>query len=292
MKQRENGSLRHAAVAVAAMLAVLGCSEPPQSGPPSAAARRPATLPASRAGELVERAIAAAGGRENWRRHRDASFIGTVTFFDAAGTASSESMYLYRVLLHQGIKARLESVGLPDELVFGLNGPDWWMLRGGRPVDEGGRTVGTQFLAATMAYWFQLPFILGEEGSQLSYEGPEVGEDKRWEKVRVAYGSGAGVPFEWLVFYFDAETGLIDRLHCAVTAAFLRQPLWVGKWREYRDVGGIKRERRRAFYPADRHGRMLGPVAAEQLIEHMRFDDEPPVEWFRKPLVTGPGDPT
>ncbi len=289
-------SLACVPLAVALLLAMAGCSERPQRGAapaqPSAAAQKPEELPTSRAGEIVERAIAAAGGRDAWRRHRDASFLGTVTFFDAGGNPSSESIYLYRVLLHQGVKVRLESVGLPDELVFGLNGPDWWMLRSGRPVDEGGRTVGTQFLAATMAYWFQLPFVLAEDGSQLSYEGPEVDQEKRWEKVRVQYGNESSVPFEWLVFYFDAETGLIDRLHCAVRAAFLRQPLWVGKWREYRELGGIKRERRRAFYPADREGRMIGPVAAEQLIEHTRFDDDPPAEWFRKPLVTGPGSPT
>lgn len=277
---------------IAALLVISACSKNPQQGAPSAKAGTPEAASASRAREIVERAIAAAGGRDVWRRHRDATFIGTVTFFDAGGEPSSQSIYLYRLLLHQGLKVRLESIGLPDELVFGLDGPEWWLLRNGRPVDGGGRTIGTQFLAATMAYWFQLPFILAEDVGKLSYEGPQVIEEKRWEKVRVEYGNGSFIPFEWLVFYFDAETGLIDRVHCAVTAAFLRQPLWVGKWRDYRDVGGIKRERRRAFYPADREGRMSGPVAAEQLIEHLRFDDDLPAEWFRKPLATGSGKPT
>jgi hypothetical protein len=274
------------------LLAISACSESPRQGTPSTQARTPEAVSTSRAREIVERAIAAAGGRDAWRKHRDATYIGTVTFFDAGGEPSSQSIYLYRLLLHQGLKARLESLGLPDELVFGLNGPDWWLLRNGRPADEGGRTIGTRFLAATMAYWFQLPFILAEDAGKLSYEGLEVTEEKRWEKVRVEYGSRSLIPFEWLVFYFDAETGLIDRVHCAVTAAFLRQPLWVGKWRDYREVGGIKRERRRAFYPADREGRMSGPVAAEQLIEHLHFDDDLPAEWFRKPLVTGSGNPT
>ncbi len=261
---------------------------PPQVGAEDHVA---APLPDNQAGRVVARAITAAGGWETWNAHRDASFISTLTLFDPVGNATSETIFLHKVPLHQGLRTRMESIGLREELLFGFDGDEWWMLQDGRPVSEPARTVFTQFHGISSAYWFSLPFILAEGPAALTYVGPESDGDQRWEKVRVEHPGSLAAPADWLVVYFDAGTGLIDRVHCHITAEFLRQTLWVGKWRDYRSIGGIKRERRRTFFPADMSGNPIGGMAAEQILEHLQFDNDYPASLFTKPLVAGGGNP-
>ncbi len=273
-----------------ALLSLAACRE--TAAPP--AGRTPAALlnlPDNDAGRVVARAIAVTGGWDAWQRHRDAAFVSTMTIFDAFQNATSETIFMHKLLLHEGMKTRLESIGLTDEVVFGFDGRESWMLHNGRAVTEPARTAFTRFHAISTLYWFNLPFVLAELPGTLSYLGVEGDDDRRWEKVRVTYTDSTAAAADWLVFYFDANTGLLDKVHCHVTAEFLRQTLWVGKWRDYRDVEGIKRERRRTFYPADLNGSIVGPLTAEQLIEHVRFDNGFPRQLFTKPLAAGGGSP-
>jgi hypothetical protein len=91
------------------------------------------------------------------------------------------------------------------------------------------------------------------------------------------------VPGEWFVLYFNSRTGLIDRVHAKITAAFLRHDLWVGKWLDYRDWNGLKKERQRQFFPADDKGKIIGNVVAEQLVEHVHLNNGYAPESFNKP---------
>ncbi len=187
-------------------------------------------LPDDQAGRLLARSIAAAGGWHTWRRHRDASFISTFTIFDPRGNATSETIFLHKLLLHSGARSRLESIGLDDELLFGLDGLDWWMMRSGRPLSDERSTAFTRFDAVSAEYWFQVPFVLAEIPGTLTYAGSDSEGAKRWEKLRVEYDSAAAVPANWVVAYVNVETGLVDRVFCEIRTEFLRQKLWRGEF--------------------------------------------------------------
>lgn len=246
-------------------------------------------LPDDDAGRIVRRAIDAAGGWNAWQERQDAEFVATLTIFAPDGEVSSETIFAHRNLLHRpGV--RVDSIGLVDEVVFGFDGGREWMLRGGRAVTSVTGTAFTRFHAMADALWFGLPFTLAERPVELSYLGPEAGEDKSWERVRVAFNDAA-VPADWMVLYFDPETGLIDRVHARITAEFLEHPLWVGRMRDYRDIGGLRKERRRFFYPADVEGKIVGALAAEELVEHVRFNTNPAADLFSAPLAAGGGSP-
>ncbi len=246
------------------------------------------TLPDDQAGQLLARAIAAAGGWPTWARHRDASFISTFTIFDLRGNATSETIFLHKLLLHAGAKSRLESIGLEEELLFGLDGLDWWMLRSGRPLTDERSTAFTRFDAVSAEYWFQVPFVLAEIPGKLTYAGSDSDGAKRWQKLRVDYDSAAAVPANWVVAYVDVETGLVDRVFCEIRTEFLRQKLWRGEFDDYRSIDGIRRERRREFFPVDDTDKLLGTKAAQQIVEHIRFDNDfPPDLFVRPPLVEG-----
>jgi hypothetical protein len=94
-----------------------------------------------------------------------------------------------------------------------------------------------------------------------------------------------------MVLYFDEATGLIDQIHAHVGAEFLTHSLWVGRMREHRVVGGLRKERRRFFYPADAQGKIIGPLAAEEIVEHVRFDNGIALDLFTAPLAAGGGSP-
>jgi hypothetical protein len=241
------------------------------------------------AGRIVRRSIDAAGGWATWKRLQDVEFVATLTIFARSGEVASETIFLHKVLLHRpGV--RVDSIGLIEPVIFGYDGERDWMLRGGRAVTSLTGTAFTRFHAMGDAFWFGLPFVLAERPGDLSYLGAEEEEGRRWERVRVAYQDPT-LPADWMVLYFDADSGLIGKVHARITAEFLTHPLWMARLREYQEVGGLVRERRRLIYPADIEGKAIGPLAAEELVEHIRFDSGWTEELFIAPLAAGGGNP-
>lgn len=285
--------MRFIRVFVATALIAVGCSGPASD---ELAEARPASSSIAssdphRAQDVVNRAIVAAGGLARWRAVRDAAFISTFTIFDPQGNAASETIFLNKLMLGAPRKIRLESIGIPEDLIFGFDGERDWMIRGTHPVKDPSNTAFTRFHALSNSAWFGLPFILSDPGVRVSFAGTESRGDKDWDRVRVDNPEALNLPADWLVIYFDGETGLIDRVHTQVQAEFMSYKTWLGKWRDYREVEGVQRERRRVFYPADDDGNMVGRAAADQLIEHIHFDNGWNDELFQRPLIADGGNP-
>jgi len=289
------------ALSVLALLsACRGKSEPPSPTPtPSSAPTATATpvaaaleqLPNDKAGHLIARAIDAAGGWKQWESHRDVSLISTLSIFDRIGSVVSETILLQRSPLHEGLRTRVESIGLDDEVSLGFDEGNAWMMRDGKAITDALSMAFLRFNAVSSHYWFGLPFILAESPVRLSYLGSEAADGRQWEKVRVDFPDRDNAPADWMVLYVDADSGLLGRVLGHVTVEFLRHPLWLAKLREYREWGGLKKERRRTIFPADENGNIIGTMAAEQLVEHVHFDNGFPPSMFTKPLAAGGGSP-
>jgi hypothetical protein len=264
-------------------LALLG------SGCHSAAGPR---LPAGEAGKVLAHALEAAGGWDRWMALRDVGYINTLTLFDPYGNLSSQSIGWYMAPLHRGMQARMESIGLSTEVVIGVNGADTWILRDGIPATESPRLELARFNMVSNLFWFSLPFALAEMPTTITDLGEVDGaDDTRWHRLKAVFAAdNPAVPGEWFVFYFNTRSGLIDRVHAKITAAFLRHELWVGNWLDYRDWNGLKKERQRQFFPADDKGEIVGNLVAEQLIEHVQLNNGYPPESFTKPLKAGPAN--
>ncbi len=268
------------------LLLAAGCAD---SSVTKLTSRTEPQLADDEAGRIVRRAIEAGGGWEMWRQHRDAEFVATLTILTPGAEVVSETIFLHKILLHEpGV--RVDSIGLIEEVIFGFDGGREWMLRGGRAVTSVAGTAFTRFHAMADALWFGLPFVLAERPVELSYLGSESGDGRQWERVRAGL-SDAAIPADWMVLYFDVETGLVDQIHAHVNAEFLAHSLWVGRMRDYRTVGGLRKERRRLFYPADPEGKIIGPLAAEEIVEHVRFDNGWARDLFSAPLAAGGGSP-
>jgi hypothetical protein len=240
-------------------------------------------LPAGHAGEILSDALQAAGGWERWSKMRDVSYISTLTILNRARQLSTESVGLYTAPLHAGARARMDSIGLPTRVQFGIDGEESWIFSEGEPITEPGQVALSRFDMVSSLFWFSLPFALAELPAAVTDVGPASEDGKRWNRLKAVFDEpNPAVPGRWFVLYLDAETDLIDRVHAQLTAPFLRHEIWVGKWLQYGECGGFRKERQRQFFPADLDAKIVGDMVAEQFIEHVEFNRGfPPSHWAR-----------
>jgi len=283
---RGAGRVRAAALAVLAIACLVTACRREDQAPPEP------KVPAGSAGEILSRAIDAAGGWQRWLSVRDVTFVSTFVLYDPAGRVTNETIGVHRSPLHTTPRARFESLGLPEPVTIGFDGAETWMLRGGQAVDGGDRLLLARFNMVSDLFWFSMPFNLAEIPATITDLGDEETHEGRWHRLKAVLDDGAPeAPGDWHVLYIDTRTGLIDHIFAHVTAEFLEHRLWVGKWLEYRDWNGLRKERRRQFFPADPEGRIAGPLIAERLVEDVRFNESLSDELFRKPASAKRGQP-
>jgi hypothetical protein len=247
-------------------------------------------LPPGEAGKVLAQALEAAGGWQRWMSLHDVGYVNTLTLLDPFGNISSQSIGWYMAPLHLGMQARMESIGLTNPVTLGINNRDTWISRDSTPVSEPQRLELARFNLVSNLFWFSLPFAVAEMPCTVTDLGEIAGEsDTHWHRLKVVFAAdNPVVPGEWFVLYINTRTGLIDRVHARITASFLRHEIWLGSWLDYQDWEGLKKERRREFYPADSNGKIIGNIVAEQLVEHVRFNNGYAPEHFKKPLPAPP----
>jgi hypothetical protein len=196
------------------------------------------------------------------------------------------------MLLHAPTRVRFESLGNPVAVVLGFDGADTWMLRDGHVLPRPADLTFQRFNMVSNLFWFSLPFSLAEMPATVTEIDEQAEGSGRWQRLRVTLKSGAlEAPGDWFVIYFDAKTGRLDRVLVHTTVPFLDHRMWMGKWLDYQDWNGIRKERRRQFFPADRAGTILGSMVAEELVEDVRFNNRFSAQLFEKPLAAGGGSP-
>lgn len=286
-------------VLAAVIVICVACEQAPEPATPAVpapvvakAAPMNLRLPTGTAGPILQHAIDGAGGWQQWTAMHDVAFVTTFTIFDAGGNVTSESIGLHKSPLHVGPRVRFESLGVPEPVVLGFDGKDAWMMRDGSPVPDSPRLVLSRFNMVSNIFWFSLPFSLAELPVTVTDLG--AADDKTpWQRLKVTLADNAPeAPGDWFVFYLHPQTGLIDHVFAHITAPFLNHNLWVGKWLDYRDCDGIKKERRRQFFPADADGTIIGNMVVEQLVEDVRFNNHFTADLFVKPLAAGGGKAT
>ena len=280
--------MRPLALPLAALVLFAACENPPGEPPPEP------RLPAGAAGEVVARAIEASGGWERWRSIRDVSFVSTFILYDPAGNVTNETIGLHRSPLHEPtVRARFESLGLPEPVVIGFDGRETWMIRDGRAVPGHDQLALARFNMVSDVFWFSLPFSLAEAPMTITDLGETETHEGKWHRLKISLDEGAPeAPSDWSVVWFDTRTHLVDRIFSHVTAPFLRHRFWVGQWLDYRDWQGLRKERRRQFYPADPEGRIVGGLVAERLTEDVRLNPGLDDRLFEKPLAARGGRAT
>ena len=234
---------------------------------------------------MLRRAIEAAGGWERWRTAHDVAYISMLTIVDPVRQMTSDSIGWFSAPLHDGARARIDSLGLPTQVRFGIDAGDTWIISDGTRVSAPGQLALARFDMVSSLFWFSLPFTLAEQPVTVTYLGEENGEGgKRWLRLKAEFDEpNPAVPGKWFILSLDADTGLIDHVLGHLTAPFLRHEVWIGQWLHYRDCDGFKKERQRRFFPANDQGAIIGDMVAEQFIERVHINNGYGPEHFLEP---------
>jgi hypothetical protein len=267
------------------LLALWACAACTSPAEPRRRVPKHPRLPDGEAGQVLRRAIDAAGGWERWRGAHDVAYISMLTIVDPVRQVTSDSIGWFSAPLHDGARARIDSLGLPTQVRFGIDAGDTWIISNGAPVSAPAQLALARFDMVSSLFWFSLPFTLAEQPVQVSYLGEKTGEGgRKWLQLKAEFDEpNPSVPGRWFILSLDAETGLIDHILGHLSAPFLRHEVWMGQWLHYRDCDGFKKERQRRFFPANEDGAIVGEMVAEQFVERVQFNNGYGPEHFLKP---------
>lgn len=281
-----------AAVAVVLLGPAAGCAPeagdavPPaaESTAPSAAAVDPLDrLPDDRAGEVVRRAIEAAGGWDQWAAKGTVDYTKRTVHQDE-GEGDRESADRHRYRLHPSPAMRIDWDDAEGRDAVLINdGDEAWKVVDGEIATE--PSDRDQAWNATFGshYMFSLPFKLTDEGAHFTHEGQETLPDGRLaDRIRVVYDPGvgsAGGMHTW-TFFFTADRG-------DLAAYFLHFGEGTEDYRftEYgppEDIDGLTLPTRRTVW---RSNAAMEKLALDSDIHHdaIRFGVDLPDELFRPP---------
>lgn len=162
----------------------------------------------ARGRRVVERAVAAHGGRAAFDALEDVTFRLTD---DWHGLASSTSpwpvpdpavlSYTYNFGLNKG---RIEFADDPT-LVWGHDSVEGWIEISGRRTYDDVDTA--TFAVPTEAYFVALPFKFLDPGVRLSWAGMREHDGRSLETVLVAFDDGVGAVQDRYLAYFDPDDG-------------------------------------------------------------------------------------
>lgn len=205
--------------------------------------------------DLVGQAIETSGGLKSWKKKQAVQFLATQVFYDPAGVKTDKKTSMYRILLQKTAKARVESVGDPDERkIFGWNGRRGWaMVNGSLEQDSSQLELTEQFIRQTV-YFHTLPFSLKKKGQTLQYAG--VDKETGLEKIKIKFAQkGMGMQGE-AVLFLDRQRRI---------AKIVYQDGSRSEWSDYQEVEGIQWACKRVFYDS------AGANMFMELIEEIEF---------------------
>ncbi len=241
-------------------------------------------LPSGRAGEILSRAIAAAGGWQRWSDLRDASFVSSTAYFHPLAGEMRESLGLYKMMVHDDERVRFESVDLREHVAVAVAGGEMWIEREGVLVCDPPRFTLARLHLLGNLFWFSLPFSLAETWLGVTDEGDRSEDGRIWHRLRVQLEADPPESGDYFLVYIDRETGLIDRVLGHLRAPFLAHPLLVGFWRDYREVDGLRMAHRHDVFPADADGAVIGPRVLDQVVDQVHLDGGLSPMQFRRPI--------
>lgn len=165
-------------------------------------------LPDTEAGDIVKKAIAKAGGWDNWTSKENFSFYKKITYVDSTGQIERTIKQKHTYQLKNGFKARLEwKVGEDDMLIIN-NGTEAKKYKNGLELTDEKSIREAWNSSYGSHYVIGIPYKLTDPGVSLTYEGIDsITLDRPVHSLKVDYAEGAGSSgglHQWN-YYFDID---------------------------------------------------------------------------------------
>lgn len=225
-------------------------------------------LPDNEAGNVVSKAIAAAGGWEDWAAKKTLSYTKVIQFFDSIGSMEREVRQLHQYQL-QPLKMRISWEEEGDHYTVINNGQQVWKLKNDQSLTE--QTDIDQAWNSSFGshYVMCMPFKLTDPGTVLTYQGLDtLSGGQVVHAIKTTYqegaGSAAGKHTWW--YYFDKD-------NYSLAANFLdyQDGFSYTQYVAFAEIQGIKLNKERKSYStnADRDLKYVETVYKN---ENIQFD--------------------
>lgn len=201
---RESRNILSIWTAAALALMAAGCAGRPD-------ASEEARDPGSRAEQLIDHWIEAAGGMEAWEHVRNARFAVVTVWFDST-EAEVRRRPRFVTIKKDPQRARIERDEAEGHYVQAYDGETAWATLDGRRLPADHRaTAEVRYVTGDVLYWFGLPYKLRDPGVNLDH----IPEDSiGYEGVRVTFGEGVGLhPGDRYFYYFDEGSPFPVQVH-------------------------------------------------------------------------------
>lgn len=185
---------------------LLGCKEAPKQ---DTQAQKPKMIEVklTEAELLVDKAMKAAGGMENWNSKRTMSYVKNIESYNEDGSLKRKVAQTHKYQLKPSFKAYMtwEQDGSVHEIIN--SGKQAWKLVDGQiQNDEASLNIAWNSSYGSQ-YMVSMPFKLKAPGTQLNYEGIDTLSNNRVvHKLKVTYEKGAGSSGGLHTWYYFLDT--------------------------------------------------------------------------------------
>lgn len=235
----------------------------------------PPADPGAHGRAVIERAIAAHGGREAWRGKRDVFFSTTWTHF-RDGRPRFSSRYLVKFPTSPAsARAIVEGNENGKPVLMGISGNRAWFRVGDETHDDAASLKANRAFVKKAYMLLALPFLLDDPAYRVTFDGHEVRSGVDVDRVRVEHGLEPT-----LYLLFESVSGRFAGMGSVVAES---PTTTLGEAHDHEIVQGILIPRSQSF---DRVDPLTGRItrALSVSVDAVRFNNGFGEETFEPPL--------
>ncbi|MBX2821277.1 MAG: hypothetical protein KTR29_16400 [Rhodothermaceae bacterium] len=209
--------------------------------------------------DALDKSIEAHGGIDRWRS------FGSLEFTFGRGDRVEQ----HHIDLHSR-----RTLITTDEYQIGYDGSDVWITPG---LDA--FSGSPRFMNGLHFYFFAIPFVLSDPGTNREYLGRVRINDQEYEAVKISYNDGVGASSDdYYIVHLDPETYEMSVL--LYTATFRTQTpsenYNARVYEEWQEVDGLLLPKKIVSYRWDAEGRRLGDKRGEAFYSDIKLSKTSP----------------
>jgi len=207
---------------------------------------------AQRAEEIIQQAVDAVGGRDNFYAQRDVTY--NIHYRTPPGENAIEfkgtETYIFNGELSHGNYEKQSITGANEE---GYDGNEFWVKMKGE-VSQNEQAQGVaRFLRKTNYYWFAMFFKLQDDGVIYEKLADQKVSGKDYYRIKMTFEGNVGDAQDTYVLYINKSTKLIDQFLFTITGFGITAPNLMS-FDTWETINGVKIPTGRKYIKADWDG--------------------------------------
>ncbi len=213
---------------------------------------------------LYQQLLGAHGGLSTWKQYKRLEF-------DMNAALGNNTTVQHSII---DLDNRYERI-MYDDYEMGYDGDTYWYYADSIPEDH----PNPEFYINLQFYFFMLPFVIADPGTNYEILEPRNLEGKMYEVLKVTYEDGVGVaPKDQYLLYIDPETYELELLLYSVTYfnAENAESYNALRYEEWQSAQGLLIPKKMVNYRWDQENQRLGQERGYKEFTNVKFSQVPP----------------